>query len=229
MTALRPHPPEISPEISVDVIYDTVCPWCYIGKRRLEQALAMRPGARVRVRWRAFLINPDMPEGGLERGAHLARKFGGAARARRVYAAVAEAGLAARIDFAFDRIERTPNAVNSHRTVYFAERAGLADAAVESVFSAFFLEGRDIGDIDVLVEAGARAGLDAGALGAYLRGGGDVDRVRGENTRAHRLGVNGAPSYVFNGALVIAGAQDPQVLARMLDAAAAETPADVFQ
>lgn len=218
MTALRPHPHEIS----VDVIYDTVCPWCWIGKRRLEQALALRPDVRARVRWRAFLINPEMPAEGLERRTHLARKFGGAARAQRVYAAITEAGLSARIDFAFDRIQRTPSAVNSHRMVFFAERAGLADAAVEAVFNAFFTEGRDIGDIDVLADTGARIGLDADALGAYLKSGEDAKRVREENARAHGLGVNGVPSYVFNGGLIIAGAQAPQVLARMLDAAGAE-------
>jgi predicted DsbA family dithiol-disulfide isomerase len=205
--------------MNIDVIFDTVCPWCYIGKRRLEQALALRPRLRVTPRWRPFLLNPEMPPEGIDRSAYLVKKFGSEARVRRIYGAISEAGHSVEIPFAFDRIRRTPNSINSHRLVRFADQAGKADAAVEALFHDFFLAGRDIGDTGVLIDIGAAIGLDEPDLRRYLDSDEDVALLYEENARAHRLGVNGVPSYVFNGRMVISGAQEPQILARMLDAA----------
>ena len=207
----------------LDIIYDTVCPWCYIGKRRLEQALRLRPMIPVEARWRPFLLNPDTPPEGIDRTRYLVDKFGTGERVRQVYGAISEAGKSAEIDFAFDRIDRTPNSVNSHRVVRFAERHGKAEDAVEALFLSYFVNGGNIGDIDVLVGIGADLGLDASELRPYLGGPGDVDGIYAENARAHRLGVNGVPSFFFEGGYVISGAQVPEVLARVLDAAAGET------
>jgi len=207
--------------MEIDIIFDTVCPWCYIGKRRLEKALAQRPQVKARPRWRPFLLNPEMPPEGIDRSAYLMKKFGSEARVRRIYGAIGEAGQSVEIEFAFDRIDRTPNSVDSHRLVRFAEARGRADDVVEALFVEFFIKGRDIGDTDVLLEVGAANGLDRKTLKAYLRGDDDVAVIHDENARAHRLGINGVPSFAFNGKLLISGAQEPQVLVRMLDAALA--------
>lgn len=207
--------------MQIDIIFDTVCPWCYIGKRRLEKALAMRPQITARPRWRPFLLNPEMPAEGIDRTAYLIKKFGSEARVRRIYGAIGEAGQSVEIEFAFDRIGRTPNSVDSHRLVRFAEARGRADDMVEALFVEYFLHGRDIGDRAVLLDVGAAKGLDRGALQAYLESDDDVALIYDENARAHRLGINGVPSFAFNDKLVISGAQEPQVMVRMLDAALA--------
>ena len=203
----------------IDVIYDTVCPWCYIGKRRLEQALRLRPHVKATTRWRPFLLNPAMPPEGIDRTAYLINKFGSEARVRRTYGAIAEAGQSVEIDFAFERIGHTPNSVNSHRLVHFADNHHKADAAVEALFLTYFVNGQDIGNIDVLLKIGKNLGLDADALGTYLDGETDVAMVHDENARAHRMGVNGVPSFIFAGEYAISGAQTPDILARVLDAA----------
>lgn len=205
--------------MQLEVVFDTVCPWCFIGKRRLEQALAERPHLKVKPRWHAFLLNPEMPPEGIDRSAYLVKKFGSEARVRRIYGAIAEAGHSVEIAFAFDRIRRTPNSINSHRLIRFAEREGRAEDAVEALFQAFFVAARDIGEVDVLIEIGHELGLDGPALESYLASDQDVAAVYDENARAHRLGINGVPSYVFNNRMIISGAQEAQVIARMLDAA----------
>jgi predicted DsbA family dithiol-disulfide isomerase len=205
--------------MEIQVIYDTICPWCFIGKRRLESALALRADISPKFRWRPFLLNREMPPEGIDRTAYLIRKFGSEARVRRIYGTIAETGQSVDIDFAFDRIHRTPNSVDSHRLVMFAERHGLADAIVERLFVEFFLGGRDIGAREILCEIADDVGLDVALVDAFLSSEDDIESVYDENTRAHRMGVNGVPAFVFNDRMVIAGAQEPQVLARMLDAA----------
>jgi predicted DsbA family dithiol-disulfide isomerase len=205
--------------MQIDIIYDPVCPWCYIGKRRLEQALRLRPSVEATTRWRPFLLNPEMPPDGIDRTAYLMNKFGSEARVWRTYRAIAEAGQSVEIDFAFERIGQMPSSVNSHRLVYFADRQGKADATVETLFLAFFVNGQNIGNIDVLLKVGENLGLDVGALGLYLDGDTDVAMVHDENARAHRMGINGVPSFIFDGEHAISGAQSPEVLARVLDAA----------
>ncbi|MBL6929183.1 MAG: DsbA family oxidoreductase [Rhodospirillales bacterium] len=209
----------------VDVVFDTICPWCYVGKRRLEAARLLRPNVEITPRWRPFLLNPDMPGEGMERDTYLVRKFGTEARVRRIYGAIGDAGQSVEIDFAFDRIRQTPNSVNSHRLVQFAENHGqtnaVADAVVEALFLNYFINGKDIGDDDVLIKIGVDIGLDENKLGDYLSSDEDVSFVYEENARAHRRGINSVPSYVLGGSMVISGAHEPQVLARLIDAAAA--------
>ncbi|MDG2206125.1 MAG: DsbA family oxidoreductase [Alphaproteobacteria bacterium] len=207
------------------MIFDTVCPWCYIGKRRMEQALALRPHVDIDLVWRPFLLNREIPADGIDRTAYLIRKFGSEARVRRIYGAIAQAGESVDIDFAFDRIDRTPNSVDSHRLIRYALLNGANPRIVETLFFEYFIEGLDIGRQDVLQEIGARDGLDGAAIGAYLNSEEDIDFVYDENTRAHRMGVNGVPAFVFNEKMVIPGAQEPQILARMIDAAIATADA----
>ena len=207
--------------MEIHITFDTVCPWCYIGKRRLEMALSMRPQIRVKPNWRPFFLNPEMPPEGIHRTAYLVKKFGSKSRINRIYGTIGEAGQSVEIDFAFERIGKTPNSVDSHRLVRFAHERGLADEVVEALFVEFFINGRDIGDLRVLTEIGAANGLDAQEVEAYLNTDADVGAIHDENVRAHRLGINGVPSFTFNEKFIISGAQEPQVLARMLDAALA--------
>ncbi len=205
--------------MQIDFIFDAVCPWCYIGKRRLEAALRLRPHLSVTPRWRPFLLNPEIPPEGIDRTAYLVNKFGSEARVSRVYGAIAKAGQSAEIDFEFDRIRQTPNTVNAHRMVRFAERSGRANEAVEALFLNYFVNGKNIGENDILIDIGKNLGLDDEALEAYLRGDRDAAFIYEENARAHRLGINGVPSFIFNTKMAISGAQDAEILARILDAA----------
>jgi len=203
----------------VDIIFDPGCPWCFIGKRRFQEALESRsPHSRSpTVRWWPFLLNPDLPATGLEREAYLALRFGSEARARKVFGAITTAGESAAIEFAFDRIRRTPNTVDAHRLVRFAAGHGKADAAVEALFARHFIYAEDIGKVAVLIRIGSSIGLPESSLHSYLSSGEDVAWVNDSTTRAHRLGINGVPAFVFNDQMVISGAQEPAVLSRMLE------------
>lgn len=205
--------------MKIEFIFDTVCPWCYVGKRRFERALALRPGTRAHIHWRPFLLNSDIPMDGIDRRTYLDRKFGGPARVQRVHSAVAAAGEAEGIAFAFDRISRTPNTLNSHRMIRFATGIGLEADTVEALYRSYFCEGRDIGAIAELLEIGQSVGLPAEALEAYLMSDADIATVLNDNARAHRLGVNGVPCLILDGQYAVAGAQEPDVLLRLIDIA----------
>lgn len=205
--------------MKIEFIFDTVCPWCYVGKRRFERALALRPGTRANIHWRPFLLNPDIPLEGIDRRAYLDRKFGGPARVQRVHSAVAAAGEAEGIAFAFDRIIRTPNTLNSHRMIRFSAGLGREAETVEALYDGYFCQGRDIGIIAELVEIGEAVGLPPRQLEAYLKSDADIAAVLNDNARAHRLGVNGVPCLVLDGLYAVAGAQEPDVLLRLIDIA----------
>ena len=205
--------------MKIEFIFDTVCPWCYVGKRRFERALAMRPGTRATIAWRPFLLNPDIPAEGIDRRAYLDRKFGGPARVQRVHSAVAAAGEVEGIVFDFDRILRAPNTLNSHRMIRFAGGMGREAETVEALYRGYFCEGRDIGSVPDLVEIGRELGLPVEALDTYLRSDSDVAAIFNENARSHRLGVNGVPCLMLDGTYAVAGAQEPDVLLRLIDIA----------
>lgn len=207
--------------MQLNVIFDTVCPWCYIGKRRLERALALRPKLSITIQWHPFLLNPEMPPNGIDRTAYLIKKFGSEARVLRIYGAINEAGESVEIDFAFDRIRRTPNSIPSHKLIRYASQHIAADSLVEDIFEAYFIKGDDIGEVAVLVDLAAHHGLNLDAVQEYLESDQDTDTVYEENTRAHRLGINGVPAFNFNSGMVISGAQEPEVLIRVMDAASA--------
>jgi predicted DsbA family dithiol-disulfide isomerase len=203
--------------VLIEYVFDTVCPWCYVGKRRFERALAQRPDTRVSVQWRPFLLNPDLPPEGIDRQTYLDRKFGGATRVQRVHAAVSAAGEAEGIQFNFDRITRTPNSLASHRLIRYATGIGRESAVVEALYHAYFIEGLDIGDRDILATIGAAQGLDRDSVMDYLRADTDATTVLNDNARAHRLGVNGVPCLIIDGNYALAGAQEPDILLRLID------------
>lgn len=208
----------------IQIIFDPGCPWCYIGKRQLERALAMRPEIRAQLEWWPFLLNPDLPAEGIDRTTYLIRKFGSEARVGRIHLAIADVGQSVEIDFAFDRIRRTPNTVNAHRLVRLARVHQRAERMVEALFYNHFVRGRDIGDLNVLIRIGSDIGLDGRLLRLYLRSEADLASIYSENARAHRLGINGVPAFVFNGSFVTCGAQEPAVLARIIDVARESQP-----
>jgi predicted DsbA family dithiol-disulfide isomerase len=206
--------------VTVDVVSDVVCPWCFIGKRKLEQALAelahAAPAVEVNVRWHPFQLNPHLPVEGLPRATYVAQKFGGASRASHVYARVADAGEAVGIAFAFDRIVVQPNTFDAHRLVAWAQQQGDAGPLVERLFSAFFLEGRPIGDRDELVRLAAECGWPEEGARTMLASDGLRDVVASESREAIDAGIQGVPCFIFNGSIAVSGAQDPQTLLRAL-------------
>jgi predicted DsbA family dithiol-disulfide isomerase len=211
--------------LHIDIISDVICPWCFIGKRRLERALKLRPEIAVDIAWRPFQLNPDMPREGMDRKAYLAAKFGAAAPAERIYANVAAAGLSVDIPFAFDRIRRTPNTRDAHRLIRLAGAEGRADAAVEALFRSHFIEARDIGDIAVLAEIGSEIGLDRDETRRWLESPAAVKEVIAEDRGARRLGINSVPCFVFAGQYAVSGAQDPEFFLPVFDLVSQESSA----
>lgn len=208
--------------LSIEVVVDFVCPWCFLGVRRLRRTLRRRPDLLADLVWRPFLLNPDMPRGGMARPDYVVRKFGGEDRAKRLYASIAELGRSEGVLFRFERIRKTPSSVDAHRLVRFATGFGRADVMVDTLFSAHFTDGRDIGDHLVLTAIAGACGLSTSAARRYLASDDAVDVVHAENLRAHRLGINGVPCFVVAGHHAIAGAQEPEVIERLLDVAAVE-------
>jgi predicted DsbA family dithiol-disulfide isomerase len=201
----------------IDIVSDVICPWCFIGKRRLEKALALRPELEPEITWRPFQLNPSMPDDGMERRAYLAAKFGGDAHAERIYANVTEAGATVGIPFAFDRIRRTPNTRDAHRLIRYAALAGRADAAVEALFQAYFIEGRDIGSHATLSEVAGDVGLDEKAAALWLASPAERDDVLAEDRSARRLGINAVPCFIFERQYAVSGAQEPEFFFPVFD------------
>ena len=208
--------------LQIEVVFDLVCPWCYLGVHRLRRTLRGRPDLGADILWRPFLLNPDIAPGGVSRHDYMLRKFGGEDRARRLHATIADLGRAEGLRFAFDRIRRIPPSLDAHRLVRFADRQGLADAAVHALFEAYFCEGQDIGDQAALAAIAEGLGLDGAATRRFLAGQQEAEAVHADNLRAHRLGINGVPCFVVQGRHAIAGAQEPEVLERLLDVALVE-------
>ncbi|WP_203073415.1 DsbA family oxidoreductase [Falsiroseomonas ponticola] len=204
--APQPVAPVAAPSGTIDVISDAICPWCWIGKRNLEAALAelRDQGLHFVVRWRPYQLNPDMPAEGVDRAAYRERKFGSLERSRQMDARLVEAGKAVGLDFRFDRMIRTPNTVAAHRVIRAAEAAGRQDAVVEALFRAYFHEGRDIGDHAVLAAVAAEAGLDGAA--AMLATDEGVQEVLAEDMAARRAGLDGVPSFLMDRHLLFSGA-----------------------
>ncbi len=205
--------------LAIEVVYDLVCPWCFLGVHRLLRTLHRRPDMLYDLSWRPFLLNPDMPRAGMARPDYIIRKFGGEERARRLYASIAEIGRGEGLLFRFDNIRRTPNSLDAHRLIRFAGRYGRAENVVAALFAAHFTDGRDIGDVLVLGEVAEACGLDSRAAEWFLSGDDEIDSVHADNLRAHRLGINGVPCFVIAGQHAIAGAQEPEVIERLLDVA----------
>lgn len=205
--------------MKIDIIVDTICPWCYVGKKRFEKALAIRPQPDLEVGWRAFQLNPRMPEKGMDRREYVSEKFGGLERAKAIHGSLVQAGIEEGIVFDFDKIDRTPNTVNSHRLVRYAAEFGVQTPVISAVFDAYFLDGQDIGDPEILADIAGTAGLDRASTLEFLESDTDTATILAEDELARRLGVNGVPCFIVDRKYAVSGAQSPEVLVQVFDLA----------
>ncbi len=207
--------------MQIDIVSDTVCPWCFIGKRRLARALALRPAVPVEVFWRPYRLDPTIPREGVDRKAYMQAKFGNNPNRAAMSEALRGEGASEGIAFAFDRIARTPNTLDSHRLIRWAGGAGVQDALVERLFEAYFVEGRDIGDAGVLTDVAGAAGMDATLVAELLSGDSDLAVVEREAGMANQMGISGVPTFIFDSTFMISGAREPEILVRVMDKALA--------
>jgi predicted DsbA family dithiol-disulfide isomerase len=211
-----------SAPMPIDVVSDVVCPWCFIGKRRLEKALALTPDVPVEVRWRPYFLNDWVPREGIDRKTYLETKFGSVERyagmAGRVKQAAAEEGLV----YALDKISRQPNTLDCHRLILWARNAGAAARMKQRLMDLYFTEGADLSDREVLVKAAVDCGMDGDLVRNLLASDADVERVTREAESAKEAGIDGVPCFIFGNVLAVSGAQSPEYLADAIARAAAE-------
>jgi len=203
--------------LTIDVVSDVVCPWCYIGKRKLEAALSLPEAADVPeplLRWHPFQLNPDMPAEGISRKQYLEEKFGGPARAEEIYARVRAAGRTAGLELNIDGITLQPNTLSAHALIAFAQQPGSSAGSdvKERLLKAYFIENRFIGDADVLADIAREAGLDAAAARSFVTDPRQLQQVAQADAQARGMGINGVPFFIFNQKVAVSGAQDPAAL-----------------
>ena len=203
--------------LKIEIFSDVVCPWCLIGKRRFERALAERPNAQVEITWRAFQLNPDLISDGIDRQQYLQQKFGSPDQAKQIYRRIETIGAEEGINFAFDKITRTPNTVLAHRLIRWARGHGAQDAVVEALFSAYFFDGVDIGNLENLVEIAVINGLDDEETFEYLNGPDGVREILDETRLAYNSGITGVPCFIINRQYAVSGAQEPQAFFPLFD------------
>jgi predicted DsbA family dithiol-disulfide isomerase len=207
----------------IDIVSDAICPWCYIGKRQLERALASLgdEGLVFSVHWSPFQLNPDMPKEGRDRAAYRAWKFGSAERSREADERVGRAAAGVGLAFRPDLMLRTPNTIDAHRLIWFAGQHGVQDQVMEAVFRAYFTQGRDIGDPAVLAECAALSGLNADETAAFLATDMAEKETRAADQTAREAGVNGVPSFFLDGYGLFSGALPAETMAEALRKASA--------
>jgi predicted DsbA family dithiol-disulfide isomerase len=211
-----------SSALTIDMISDVVCPWCYIGKRFLEQAIALKPDIPVEVRFRPYFLNPWVPREGISREEYLITKFGSVERYNANNSRVVEAAAAAGLSYNRDRIKRQPNTLDCHRLILWAGLAGQAAAMKQRLMEIYFSEGGDLTQMETLVKAAADCGLDADHVRARLASDQDVDEIEREAQSAKEAGIEGVPCFVIGGMIALSGAQPPDYLAAAIERAAAE-------
>ncbi len=206
--------------MQIDFISDTVCPWCFIGKRRLARAIAMRPAMDFDVRYRPFRLDPSLPGEGMERQAYLAARFGNDGGVEEAQRVIAAEGAKVGIEFDFAAIRRAPNTLDSHRLIRWAAVTGAQDEVVERLFIAYFENGEDIGDIRVLADIADVCGMDGAQTADMLESDQDRNLVEREDQLAREIGVTGVPAMIFANKVAVSGAREPDVLAMVIDKAA---------
>jgi predicted DsbA family dithiol-disulfide isomerase len=204
--------------MQIDVISDTVCPWCFIGKRRLMRAMALRPQIVFDVKWRPYRLDPTVPKGGMDRQAYMRAKFGDdPMRIVEMHKLIAQEGAKEDIAFDFAAIARRPDSLDSHRLIRWAEVTGAQDEVVERLFIAYFENGEDIGDIRILSDIADLCGMDGVEVAQMLDSDTDTAMVEREDQIAHEMGVTGVPAMIFGGKLAVSGAREPEMLAMVID------------
>ena len=208
---------------ALDIISDPICPWCYIGKVRLDRALEQRPDHPFDIRWRVFQLNPDMPREGMDRQAYLEAKFGGPEGAARTYGHIEQMARESGLDIDFSRMIRTPNTLDAHRLLRWARVEGRQTLVANQLFHRYFKKGEDIGDHAVLVDVARTVGMDADVIARLLEGDADMAEVRAEDEQARRMGVTGVPIFIIGGKYVVQGAQDTDLWLQVIDEIAEKT------
>ena len=208
--------------VHIDVISDVVCPWCYIGKRRLESAMALTPGVAIDINWRPYFLNPWIPREGIDRNTYLETKFGSVARYAAIAERVAAAAAAEGLVYAPDKMSRQPNTLDCHRLIRWAHGAADPARVKQRLMDLYFAEGADLSDRDVLVQAAKDCGLDGDLVRRLLAGEDDVERVTSEANAAKDAGIDGVPTFIFDSSLLLTGAQPPDFLATAIARAAGQ-------
>jgi predicted DsbA family dithiol-disulfide isomerase len=208
--------------LPIDMISDVVCPWCFIGKRRLEKALALRPNIPIEVHFRPYFLNPWVPREGMSREDYLTTKFGSPERYRAIGGRVSAAAAAEGLIYAPDKITRQPNTLDCHRLILWAGETGNAGRMKQRLMDVYFTEGGDLSDRDVLVEVAAASGLDAAEARRRLASDRDIERVAKEAESAKEAGIDGVPCFVLGGVIAVQGAQTPDHLVQAIGRAAEE-------
>jgi predicted DsbA family dithiol-disulfide isomerase len=202
--------------VRIDVVSDVVCPWCFIGKRRLEKAIALHPEIPVEVHWRPYFLNDWIPREGISREQYLTTKFGSPERYKGIAQRVAAAASAEGLTYAMDKISRQPNTLDAHRLIRWAERAGKAAEMKQRLMDLYFTEGADLTNHAVLVQAAVDVGLDADNIGQALASDQDVAEIEREAVSAKEAGIEGVPCFIFGGKFAVSGAQAPEYLAEAI-------------
>jgi predicted DsbA family dithiol-disulfide isomerase len=208
--------------LPIDMVSDVVCPWCFIGKRRLEKAIALKPDIAVEVRFKPYFLNPWVPRGGISREQYLTTKFGSPERYHSIAQRVAHAAAAEGLDYVIEGIKRQPNTLDCHRLILWAGESGNAGLMKQRLMDLYFTEGGDLTDREVLVKAAADCGLDAASVRDRLTSEQDVGRVEQEANAAQAAGIDGVPCFIFAGVIAVQGAQPPEHLAQAIAHAANE-------
>lgn len=197
--------------VKLDILSDPICPWCYIGKTHLERALAAIPDHPFVIEWHPFQLNPDMPEGGMDRREYLERKFGGKDGAVRAYAPVVEHAQNAGLNINFEAMSRTPNTLDAHRLIHWAGIEGKQTQAVDALFRAYFVDGRDIGNHEVLGDIADSIGMDAAVVQKLLKTDADREDIAKRDTHSREMGVNSVPTFIVANKHAVPGAQPPEL------------------
>ena len=201
----------------IDIVSDPICPWCYIGKAKLDEALATRPEHKFELKWRIFQLNPDMPAEGMGRRAYLQGKFGGPEGADQIYGKIEQAAIAAGLDIDFAKIDRTPNTLNAHRLIRWAVSSGRQHELVGSLFDAYFRQGKDIGDIPTLIELGMGVGLDEDLLKRLFAEDADRSVLMNEDALGRQMGISGVPCFILQEKFALVGAQEVDTWLNVFD------------
>lgn len=201
--------------VAVDIVSDVICPWCFVGQKRLDSAVAALPDIDVDIRWRPYQLDPTIPPGGKDRRRYMIDKFGSEERIRQIYQRLERLGADEGINFAFDAIKVTPNTLDAHRIIRWAGSAGseIQNRLVRRLFQLNFEEGADLGKHEVLIAAAREAGMDAAVVETLLPTEADADAVRAEIATASRMGISGVPCFLLEGKYAVMGAQDAEALA----------------
>lgn len=202
--------------VKLDILSDPICPWCYIGKTHLDKALAAVPDHPFVIEWHPFQLNPDMPEGGMDRREYLETKFGGKDGAVRAYAPVVENADKAGLSINFEGMQRTPNTLDAHRLIHWAGIEGKQTAAVDALFEAYFVETRDIGDHDVLADIADGIGMDAAVVRKLLNSDADRQLMKDRDSHSRQMGVNSVPTFIVANQHAVPGAQPPEMWQKVI-------------